>query len=438
MIRFSLLCVLTLVRLVSVESSSLASNVVVLEPLSMYYPTLESIDEDASVPDRCRFAPSPRTIVLIVTEGLGNRLFTIAEAVDKAYQSKGGMDMRIHWPKTSIVDATFEDLFRISNPVDVTLVSAEDIRSRRVLRRRPVVLFCSIGGKRPCATDRIAREEYGDDFVAALLGSPQDAFRQIRCGDALAAATSPLCNTSLWSSMWTSDRDIVLQTHVSVGFLAGCPKSEMYTKFFASLRPAPRLRPMVEETCGDLIFGQHDIVLGLHVRTRAKKQYPALQTEDILDRATRFLLDSRVWQGRRPSIFVASDDVERTATLALNQRFPGRILWNQRPTHSIDDAVVDMFCLARTKLIFITINYSSFSLSAARIGQVHLFPLADIRYGRRDTLGEGVPESTMFPYVFNVENFRSGGRNAVSQFRKQTDVNPIESSDLLRLYNDEL
>ncbi|MBI4747970.1 MAG: hypothetical protein HY774_05745 [Acidobacteria bacterium] len=135
----------------------------------------------------------------------------------------------------------------------------------------------------------------------------------------------------------------------------------------AQFRLIPELQERVETEASR--FGAYTV--GLHIRRTDHVRAIANSTTQ------KFIVAMQAEIAQHPSarFFLATDSPEEETT--LRQFFPDRILTYQKRTldrnspEGIQDAVVDLYCLARTQKILGSIG-SSFSRTASRIGECPL------------------------------------------------------------------
>ncbi len=136
--------------------------------------------------------------------------------------------------------------------------------------------------------------------------------------------------------------------------------------FLASIRPLPDLQDQIDRITGD--FGSN--TYGMHIRRGDSLLSVRNSPSDLFFAKTQEILS------REPGakIFVATDDASLRASLSA--AFPGAILFRNKPVvrnskEGIRDALIDMWCLSRTRKVFGSF-YSSFSATSAMIGGIPL------------------------------------------------------------------
>ncbi len=160
----------------------------------------------------------------------------------------------------------------------------------------------------------------------------------------------------------------------------------------AQFKPKPLLEERIES-----IASRFDKTIGVHIRrtdsTHSSEHSPTIAFVRRMHQALQ--------QGEAENFFLATDDPDEEET--LRAAFPGRIIAQQKRSRdrntaeAIEDAVVDLYCLAATKRLFGS-YLSSFSEMAAAIGgipqeTIRLPPLAQ---SRPDTvLTFGIPLITV-------------------------------------------
>lgn len=138
-----------------------------------------------------------------------------------------------------------------------------------------------------------------------------------------------------------------------------------YSRFYAAFRPIETFRKIIRNNTKS--FRR---TIGVHLRRTDNPQQQNSPTELFVARMKR-----EIELHPTTDFFLATDDPADEALLA--QEFPGRIrIYPKRSLdrgkkESIEDALIDLYCLAETDKIIGTV-YSSFSVIAARINRIPL------------------------------------------------------------------
>ncbi len=129
-----------------------------------------------------------------------------------------------------------------------------------------------------------------------------------------------------------------------------------------------RLRPLgeLQETVGKIVANFGKDVIGVHIRRADNKWSTDVSTDEAFIKAMQCYPDAR--------FYIASDSDE--VKWKMREQFKGRTLAQETDARrdnafSIGEAVVDLFCLARTTRV-IGSYWSSFSDLAAEIGNIPL------------------------------------------------------------------
>jgi hypothetical protein len=129
-----------------------------------------------------------------------------------------------------------------------------------------------------------------------------------------------------------------------------------------SLRPVPEVSDRIERVVADFTAPTY----GMHIRRGDSLMSVRESPSELFFAKAREILD------REPDarIFLATDDASLRASLTA--AFPGAILYRDKPVvrdskEGIRDALIDLWCLSRTRKIFGS-YYSSFSATSAMIG----------------------------------------------------------------------
>ena len=244
--------------------------------------------------------------------GLGNRMRVVGSALALARAT--GARLRLIWTRTPDLHCRFLELFE---PLPDVVLAERSRTLSRIVRRLIMPVSPRTRIVYQAEIERLLSA--GADFPALLRAAPM--------------------------------------------YVATCTRFFEAPQLLAPLIPAQQLRREVDAFSAR--FDGHTV--GVHIRRRDfafQHRSPTgaflarMHTEVMNDSLTRF--------------FVSSDDPDEEAL--LRQEFGDRIL--TRPKHftrsrpeGIRDAVVDLYCLARTRRIVAGI-YSSFSEAAAEIGGI--------------------------------------------------------------------
>ena len=160
---------------------------------------------------------------------------------------------------------------------------------------------------------------------------------------------------------------------VPILHIEACSRFHNAEKPFADFTPKPHLRERIAA-----ITSHFNDTIGIHIRRNdSHASIEESPTEDFLVRMSHALEQA---EGR--TFFVATDDPREEGTLAAV--FPRRVIRQPKRScdrsrlEAIEDAVVDLYCLAATQKVFGS-YFSSFSETAAALGAI---PLETIRRSR--------------------------------------------------------
>lgn len=149
-------------------------------------------------------------------------------------------------------------------------------------------------------------------------------------------------------------------------YLKTCGQFGRDNSLFSVFKPAPELKRVIDSRSERF----SDFTYGLHIRRTdhvdAIKSSPLESFVRIIEEKLGINADSK---------FYLSSDDPATVT-SLKEQFPSAIIsynkdFSRDTPQGIKDAVIDMFCLARTKKIFGSFK-SSFSETAAKLGNIEL------------------------------------------------------------------
>jgi len=276
--------------------------------------------------------------------GLANRMLALDSAIALARDI--GMPVRVRWVATKELGCRFTDIFEIDEPI------AEVVE-----------------GERLTALGRLGerlRKWVGWDID---LDFNTSTVREMRAG----------------RFDWTSLRDMP-------GFsLASCERFYRSERPHDALRPIEPIRTRVAET-----VARFDNTVGVHVR-RGDNAWSrdGSPTGLFVER-----MQAAVAEDETTTFFLATDDPSVEAE--LQAAFPGRTIvhpkrsLDRRTATAIQDAAVDLYCLAATRRILGS-HISTFSVVAAEIGGIE----NDVV--QRDGLGE---RATRWYRAFDLVDFR--------------------------------
>lgn len=261
-------------------------------------------------------------LTLVPLGGLCNRLRPLLSALQVAGSTPGGVT--VEWAKDSECRARFDELFLPIDSPGLRIVPrhwwARPARRRNL--RWPALLRALMGY-------RVQRESY----------------RPAAAGD--------------FERLAASDR----LTYLSTGY-ALCPYP---ADILSLLRPRPELARRIAALTAR--FGPHTV--GVHIRRTDN----AVSISQSPVAAFRKAMDEEVRRDGSVRFFLATDDEALKGELA--QAYAGRLI--TQPTRvrrdtleGMQEAVVDLFCLASTQKILGS-YWSSFTDTAAELGHVPLY-----------------------------------------------------------------
>ncbi len=146
---------------------------------------------------------------------------------------------------------------------------------------------------------------------------------------------------------------------------AGQDPLSPYAHLYAAFRPVAQLQERILKNTGSF-----QRTIGVHLRRTDNPGQRFSPTELFIRRMTQ-----EVERHPETDFFVATDDPAEEAVLL--QEFPGRIRTHKKRSldratkEAMEDAVIDLYCLAATERIIGTIQ-SSFTVTAAQINRIPL------------------------------------------------------------------
>jgi hypothetical protein len=294
---------------------------------------------------------------LLPTDGLCNRMRAIDSAITLSNQL--GRNLRVIWVKNTLLSSSFYKLFRKIDDLEV-------IESRN--EYLPGLKLNLFPKNNPATANAITR------VPASMLWKFRKRNWDIKgCvfyNELLAISNQKFMNDTPESSQTSYD---LIQKKIKESLTSGhsnyiascwrlCPDQEYYKHF----TPIPELTERI-----DSISATFNHTLGLHIRRTDHKEAMATSS---LDKFIN-LIEQKIRENTNSTFFVATDDAG-TETM-LRNKFGERILSNKKSSFSrndeqgIQDAVVDLYCLSRTKKIFGSFR-SSFSQVAGDISRIEV------------------------------------------------------------------
>ncbi len=149
-------------------------------------------------------------------------------------------------------------------------------------------------------------------------------------------------------------------------YIKTCSQFGTDDSLFSLFKPAPDLETIIHQRCQQ--FSEH--TYGLHIRRTdhvdAINSSPLEAFIAIIERELTLHADSK--------FYLSTDDPATVTT--LRKQFPLAVIsyekdFSRDTPQGIKDAVIDMFCLSRTRKIFGSFK-SSFSETAAKVGMIEL------------------------------------------------------------------
>ncbi|HEV7330129.1 MAG TPA: hypothetical protein VGN63_03740 [Flavisolibacter sp.] len=267
-------------------------------------------------------------IYLLPHSGLANRIRVLVSGL--AFADNLNQKLVIVWLKDNSLNCEFKDLFELHNRFSV----------------------------------------YEDSFFLKLLNRMQTRPLLRKLIYALFQIDFTISDTDMHNLVWSTGTDKIdytrLPTCAKNIFIHTCNEFHFDYYFLKFLRPVKSILNRVDAVASAF----NEKTIGIHIRRTdhagAIKNSPlnlfidAMKIEIAKDGETNF--------------FLATDDPE--TEYILMKKFPGKVIkckkeLSRSTKQGIKDAMVDLYCLARTKKIYGS-YFSSFSDIAARIGNKKL------------------------------------------------------------------
>jgi len=256
-------------------------------------------------------------ILISLYAGLANRMRALASALVLSEQVR--QQLFVLWELGNALDCRFSDLFRPIESISAVWNIRVHDRMNRMLRRLYPLFF------------RLVEQ----DEVASYLNQPQEFLAM-------------------------AERGRLMMRTYSLFF-------PVHDRTFDLFRPVPELQQAIDRLSSDF----NENMVGVHIRRGDNKKSiehsPTALFEDYMQ--------TRIAANHRTRFFLATDSLDDERY--LKARFADHIV--SRPKRSyernnpdaIRDALVDLYCLSRCRLIYGS-HWSSFSEVAALIGKSEL------------------------------------------------------------------
>lgn len=299
--------------------------------------------------------------------GLSNRMQAVNSAISLAQRLR--RPLTIIWNLNPELNCRFDDLFLVPSAV-TTLHQPRRIRLKFysgpfVTVGLPGTNYPGFIGKKPLVNACLAvLEQWGVGWL------PRMFLRGMRLLNQQLAVHSRHERV-----IYEGEMDQLMSKHFDFESLARYDSIYIraYQYFYPTtprlshLCPAPVLQALIEAQV--TTFGEY--MVGVHIR---RTDHTVSRAVSTTERFMALMTDEVIWQPR-VSFFLATDDPGEEAT--LKQNFPGRIMTYHKRTidrntpEGIQDALVDLYCLARTRRILGAVG-STFSKMAAALGNLEL------------------------------------------------------------------
>jgi hypothetical protein len=292
---------------------------------------------------------------LLATDGLCNRMRTIDSAITLA--GKLNRSLHVLWVRNALLNSSFSKLF---NSIDVMTVIES---SNQVV---PGVKFNWYPKNNPASTGSVKN----------LINRGIWKFHQINWNikgslfyDELLEISNRRFDTNTAESekdsyelIFTRIKDTLHENHSN--YIASCWRLFPDNEFYSHFKPVPELQDKI-----DTITSSFSNTIGLHIRRTDHREAIA---HSGIDKFVA-LIERHVGTDAQATFFLATDDAETEAY--LKNKFGARIITRKKSSYArnnekgIQDAVVDLYCLSRTKKIYGSFR-SSFSQVAGDISRI--------------------------------------------------------------------
>jgi hypothetical protein len=292
---------------------------------------------------------------LLATDGLCNRMRTIDSAITLA--GKLNRSLHVLWVRNGLLNSSFNKLFNSIDELTVIESSSQMV---------PGVKFNWYPKNNPANTGSVKN----------MINRGIWKFHQINWNikgslfyDELLEISNKRFDTDTTQSeqdsyelIFTRIKDTLHENHSN--YIASCWRLFPDNEFYSHFKPVPELQDKI-----DGIASKFSNTIGLHIRRTDHRESIAHSGIDKFI----VLIDKHIAANAQATFFVATDDAETETH--LKNKFGERIITRKKTSYArnnekgIQDAVVDLYCLSKTKKIYGSFR-SSFSQVAGDISRI--------------------------------------------------------------------
>lgn len=290
---------------------------------------------------------------LLATDGLCNRMRTIDSAITLA--GKLNRSLHVVWVRNSLLNSSFSNLFA---PIDgLRLIeSKSDVIPGLKLNWYPKTNPAKNGSIKSLIHRGIWKFHQinwnikGSIFYDELLEISNKRFEKNNS------------ESESYDMIFTRIKETLYDNHAN--YIASCWRLFPDNEFYSHFKPLPELQEKI-----DAIASGFSNTSGLHIRRTDHQE--AIANSGI-DKFVK-LINDQVAINDNATFFLATDDAETESY--LKKMFGDRIITRKKTSYArsnekgIQDAVIDLYCLSKTKKIYGSFR-SSFSQVAADITRI--------------------------------------------------------------------
>jgi hypothetical protein len=295
---------------------------------------------------------------LLATDGLCNRMRTIDSAITLSTNLK--RDLKVIWVRNDLLNSRFNKLFEPIDGIELIETSSQ-LNYIKALKLNP---YPKINPEKKKGITR---------FLSKALWKLQCMKLNIKGSvfyDELLEISSKQAPDDKENEKHVY-KMIYERIHRSMdvnfsNYIASCWRLYPDHEFYARFTPIKSLQERIDKNSST--FSE---TFGLHIRRTDHKE--AIEMSG-LDKFIA-LIEDKIENNDRSTFFLATDDLDTES--ALKKKFNGRIITTQKTSFSrnseegMQNAVVDLYCLSRTKKIYGSFR-SSFSQVAADISGIEV------------------------------------------------------------------
>ena len=301
-----------------------------------------------------------KKILLKPYGGLCNRLGSIDSCISLA--QKHGRELYVFWEENSLLNCSFDRLFQPNE--HFILIPDSRKRIRHLINS---AMFPSNIDQFTIFKKMMKRRVVNQYEISKFIYNPQlQALYKIDGQD-----RNPDYSLDEYYNRFYKNINPLLEAAILEDsfYVASCFRLFEEKHLYRSFIPIGSIQDKI-----DSLSDNFENVIGLHIRQTDLKVAIVNSTMEKFEER----INGEIEKNENVKFFLATDS--QKVESALIAKYPGRIIKQEISSYSrnvdsgIQDAVVDLFCLSRTKKIYGSV-LSTFSYTASKIGGIELVPV---------------------------------------------------------------